>query len=233
MKALRKALRRPSVACAIISLLVLAAVLGVRARGWLQRPELNAYDFGVRWFSQPDSTDGRIVLIGMTEEDLVQYGYPIDDEKLAQVIEGLDRLEPCVIGLDLYRDLPEPRSGALYPKLEAALKKIPRVLAIERIGYFKAPPALADEPDRIVANNLPKDYTVDGYYRRGPLAFEAGFEEPFPSLSLGLTLRYLAQEKVAVAPEDARPPEGPNETDSTLPRDACHRLRRHRHLAGT
>ena len=201
MRALRKALHRPSVACVIISLLVLAVVLGVRAKGWLQRPELIAYDFGVRWFSKPNSTDDRIVLIGMTEEDLVQYGYPIDDEKLAQVIEGLDRLEPCVIGLDLYRDLPEPRSGALYPKLEAALKKLTRVLAIERIGYFKAPPALANEPDRIVANNLPKDYTVDGYYRRGPLAFEAGFEEPFPSLSLGVTLRYLAQEKVAVASE--------------------------------
>ena len=201
MRALRKALHRPSVACVIISLLVLAVVLGVRAKGWLQRPELIAYDFGVRWFSQPNSTDDRIVLIGMTEEDLVQYGYPLDDEKLAQVIEGLDRLEPCVIGLDLYRDLPEPRSGALYPKLEAALKKLPRVLAIERIGYFKAPPALANEPDRIVANNLPKDDTVDGYYRRGPLAFEAGFDEPFPSLSLGVTLRYLQQEKVAVVPE--------------------------------
>ena len=49
MRALRKALHRPTVACGIISLLVLAVVLGVRAKGWLQRPELIAYDFGIRW----------------------------------------------------------------------------------------------------------------------------------------------------------------------------------------
>ena len=210
MRALRKALRRPSVACVIISLLVLAAVLGVRARGWLQRPELIAYDLFVRWFSEPNSTDDRIVLIGMTEDDLVKYGYPLDDEKLALLLTALDQHDPCVIGLDLYRDLPEPRDGRLYPQLEATLKKLKRVIAIERVGYFKAPPALAGEPDRIVANNLPKDFTVDGNYRRGPLAIETGVPEPVSSFSLALTLKYLEQHGIAVeAVEVSGHPEAP------------------------
>jgi adenylate cyclase len=199
VKALRKALRRPSVACALISLLVLAAVLGVRARGWLQRPELIAYDLLIRRQSQPASTDPRIALVGMTERDLVDYGYPIDDQRLAEVLTKLDQMEPCVIGLDLYRDLPEPRNKSLYPLLEKALKDLKRVVAIERVGYFKPPAALAAEPDRIFANNLPKDYTVDGYYRRAPLALEAKGEEPYPSFSLGLTLKYLEQEGKAFA----------------------------------
>ena len=214
MKALRKALHRPSVACAIISLLVLAVVLGVRAKGWLQRPELIAYDLFLRWKARPsetpwarlglftpgkshrNDTDDRIVLIGMTEEDLVKYGYPINDRLLAEVLTKLDRLEPCVIGLDLYRDLPEPRDKTLYSFLENALKDLKRVVAIERVGYFKGPAALAGEPDRVFANNLPKDASVDGSYRRAPLALETKGEEPYPSFSLGLTLKFLEQEGI-------------------------------------
>ncbi|HYR58411.1 MAG TPA: adenylate/guanylate cyclase domain-containing protein [Chthoniobacteraceae bacterium] len=191
MKALRKALRRPSVACGIISLLVLAAVLGVRARGWLQRPELIAYDFLIRWNSDANSTDDRIVLVGMTEDDLVKYGYPLDDAKLAELLTKLDQLNPCVVGLDLYRDLPEPRDKRLYPQLETALKKLARVLAITRVGYFDAPAALANDPGRVVANNLPKDRTIDGYYRRAPLFIETHVAEPMQSLSLALVLAYL------------------------------------------
>ncbi|HEV7401406.1 MAG TPA: adenylate/guanylate cyclase domain-containing protein [Chthoniobacteraceae bacterium] len=190
MKWIRKALNRPPVACAVISLLIFAAVLGLRATGWLQPAELFFYDQFVKRHSDRDSTDPRIVLVGMTEDDLTKYGYPLDDRKLAQVILGVDKLDPCVIGLDLYRDLPEPRSREYYPELEAALKKVKRLMAIERLGYFGPPPALADEPDRIVANNLPRD-NVDGYYRRGPLAFETKGQAPEPSLSLGVTLEYL------------------------------------------
>ncbi len=200
MRALRKALHRPSVACAIISLLVLAVVLGVRAQGWLQRPELIAYDLLIKWNSEPRSTDDRLVLVGMTEDDLVNYGFPLDDEKLATLLTKLDALEPCVIGLDLYRDLPEPRDRRLYPQLETALQKLKRVIAIERVGFVKAPQALAAEPERIVANNLPKDFTVDGYYRRGPLAIETGVPEPMYAFSLALALKYLESNQVAVEP---------------------------------
>jgi adenylate cyclase len=198
MKSLRKLLHNPPVACAVISLLVLAAVLAVRGKGWLQRPELIAYDYLIRKQSDRNSTDPRIALVGMTEDDLVKYGYPLSDRDLANVILGLDKLQPCVIGLDLYRDLPEPRSREYYPELEAALKSVTRLIAIERLGYFKAPPALAAEPDRIAANNLARDYTIDGYYRRGTVTF--GTDEL--SLSLAVVLRYLDQEKIPYSNEN-------------------------------
>ena len=92
-------------------------VLGVRAKGWLQRPELIAYDLLVKWYSEPRSTDDRIVLVGMTEDDLVKYGFPLDDEKLATLLAKLDELEPCVIGLDLFSNPPKTVQGR--PRYEA------------------------------------------------------------------------------------------------------------------
>ena len=192
MKRLRKALRRPWVACVVISVLILSAVLGVRAAGWLQRAELIVYDEFTRRRSDPDSRDDRIAIVGMTEDDLVKYGFPIDDAMMARVLAGIDAQQPCVIGLDMFRDLPEPRSGATYPQLEAAFKNLVRVIAIERIGFQKPPPALADFPDRIAANNLPFDASVDGRFRRGALFLEHR-DEPRISLSLALVSTYLSE----------------------------------------
>jgi adenylate cyclase len=202
VKAVRKALQQPLIACGLISLLVLTVVLGVRMAGKLQRAELIAYDFFLRNHSKLDSTDDRIVLIGMTEDDLERRGFPLDDEQMARLLTKIDELGPCVIGLDLYRDRPEPRSGSLYPQLETTFKKLPRVIAIERVGFVKPPPALEGDLERIAANNLPKDYTVDGIYRRGPLIIERGAPEPMYSLSLALVLRYLEQEQIPVEPVD-------------------------------
>ncbi len=195
MKALRKALHIPWVACALISLLVLAVVLGVRASGWLQRPELIAYDAFIKLDARPASTDDRIAIVGMTEDDLVRYGFPLDDAMLARVLEGVAAQQPAVIGLDMYRDLPEPRNGSLFPQLESALKKLERVVGIERVGFVKASPALA-ETERVAANNLIKDYGVDGLYRRGPLLVESGVPEPEESLSLAVARRYLTEHGV-------------------------------------
>ena len=67
---------------------------------------------------------GAVTIVGMTEEDLRTYGFPMSDGDLAKVIEGVGAQGPVSIGLDLYRDLPEPRTGEQYPKLEAAFKQV-------------------------------------------------------------------------------------------------------------
>lgn len=196
MKTLSKLLHRPTIACLVISLLVFGAILGVRAAGWLQRLELTVYDQFIQSQSKPDSKDNRIVLVGMTEDDLVKYGFPMDDATFAKVLENVDAQGPVSIGIDMYRDLPEPRDKSKYPALEAALKKLERVTAIQRVGYVQPPPALADKPERLAANNLPVDFMVDGYYRRGPLFIEPAGADSIPSLSLALTLQYLDAKKI-------------------------------------
>ena len=177
----------------MISLLTLGAVLGLRALGWLQRPELILYDHFVRQRAHRQApADPRIVICGMTDADLVKYGHPLDDAKLADLLEKIAGAGPCVVGLDLYRDLPEPRSGELYPKLAETLLRLENVIAIERIPGIKPPPVLAGLPGRVAPNNLPIDYQFDGGYRRAYLFLEDGLPEPRESFPLALARAYLA-----------------------------------------
>lgn len=194
MKTLRKYLLRPRVACVLISVVVLAAVLIVRAQGWLQVPELLVYDNLVKGRTLLESKDDRIVLVGITEDDLKTYGHPLSDRELAKVLRGIDAQKPAVIGLDLYRNLPEPRDKAGFAELDAALKELKRVVGITRLDYFAGPPSLDEEPDRVATNNLPKDF--DGVFRRGLLIGEHKLDEPVPSLSLAVTLAYLREVNV-------------------------------------
>ena len=197
MISISKMLHRPPVACAVISLLVLTVILAVRHYRGLQVPELLIYDHLVGARTQTDSRDDRIVLIGMTEKDLIDYGYPLPDRELAKIFRMIDAQKPVVIAVDLYRDLPEPRNREGYAALESAFRELKSIIAIERVEFFKGPPALADEPDRIVANNLKRD--DDGVFRRGILAMEKGFDEPFPTISLAATLRFLETKNVEVS----------------------------------
>ncbi len=222
VKVLRKLLNRPPVACAFISLIVFAAVAGLHAYKVLQKPELIAYDYLVRKRMKPQSVDDRMVLIGMTEQDLRDYGYPFSDRLLAELLRKIDSQKPAAIGLDLYRDLPEPRIPESIAELNSALIDLPEprnresiaelnsalielesVIAIRRYGQIDAPPALNTEKgrDRISVNNLPKDGEVDGVYRRGYLFWEEeetkeGKKTVIPSFSLSLATAFLAEHYV-------------------------------------
>ena len=194
----------------MISLLTLGILLGLRARGWLQRPELIVYDHFVRKRADRGApADPRIVICGMTEADLVKYGHPLDDAKLADLLEKIAAAGPCVMGLDIYRDLKEPRSGVFYPRLEATLRRLENLIAIERIPEIHPPPALAGMPDRVAPNNFPVDYQVDDVFRRAYLFLENGLAEPRESFPLALARTYLAAHNVEAKMVDAPRDRGP------------------------
>jgi adenylate cyclase len=164
----------------------------------LERPELMAYDHFVwqRARAQP-AADSHIVICGMTEEDLVKYGHPLDDAKFADLLEKIGAAGACVIGVDIYRDLPEPRSGESYPQLEKTLRRMENVIVIERVDTsIKPPPALADAPDRVAPNNFPSD--SDDISRRAYLFLENGLAEARESFALALARTYLIQHNVEV-----------------------------------
>jgi CHASE2 domain-containing sensor protein len=84
-----------------VTILVSAA----RLLGWLQPLELAALDrlFQTRPLERSDS---RIVIVGITEEDIRQYQqYPFTDAFLAQLLRKVKGQNPRVIGLDLVRDI--------------------------------------------------------------------------------------------------------------------------------
>jgi adenylate cyclase len=213
VKALHKVLRYPAVGGVIVSLLTFGIILGLATAGWLQRPELIVYDFIIGWRAPAiDSViKPRIVICAMTEHDLVKYGHPLDDAKLAMLLRNINDAGACVIGLDIWRDLPEPRSGELYPQLEKTLRDLENVVAIEKIPGIKAPPALAEHPDRIAPNNVANDDQIDGVCRAAYLFLEQGLPEPRASFALVLAGNYLAARHI-----DAEMVEVPGETTPLL-----------------
>ncbi len=208
MKLFGKKFKWADFAWLYISAVVFCLVLMLRAGGGLQRAELLFYDRFMRreWVPSPSNKgeflptryDDRIVVCGMTDEDLVKYGHPIDDIRLSELLEKLTLAEAAVIGVDLYRDLKEPRSGEGYPRLASTLEKNDRIICIERVGKIKSPPALADKPERVAPNNMPRDYAVDDVFRRAYLFLEDGVPEPRPSLALTLAMEYLSAHNVEV-----------------------------------
>jgi adenylate cyclase len=196
VKALFKVLRNPAVGGSIICLLTLGVLLalqsGTHTRVFLQRPELMVYDEFVRQRARYAPTeDPHIVICWMTEDDLRKYGHPLDDAKLARLLQRIVDAGACVVGLDIWRDLPEPRTGELYPELEKALRKLENVICIESLSETPPPPAIADQSNRFAPNNLPFDHPFDGICRRAYLSLEGGLEESKPSLALVLASYYL------------------------------------------
>ena len=183
----------PSLAIGIV---VFVLVLSAQRFGWLQRWELYAYDELIRARHNPSIQDDRIVIIGITEEDLTQFGHPLDDEQLASLIESVRSAQPRAIGLDLYRNLPEPRTKGASPHLASVLRETENLIAIfslpdARGKHIPPPPALADRPDRLAFNDFPIDQNV---VRRGLLFAKVPDGETYESFALSLAEKYLEQD---------------------------------------
>jgi adenylate cyclase len=215
VKVLLKVLKYPAVGGVIVSLLTFGIILALATAGLLQRPELIVYDFIIGWraYLQP-ATDSHIVICGMTEDDLIKYGHPLDDAKLAALLRNLNEAGACVIGLDIWRDLPEPRSGESYPQLEKTLRELENVYVIEKLPRgsraVQPPPAIANQPDRITPNNVASD-SIDGICRTAYLFLEEKLPEPRASFALALAGNYLLAQHV-----EAKMVEVPGETTPQL-----------------
>jgi hypothetical protein len=93
---------------ALITVLMAAGVAAIRFLGGLQPVELWAFDWFMR-LRPNEPEDDRLLLVEVTEENLRQYGgATISDQLLAQGLEILETNGARVIGVDIYRDIPEP-----------------------------------------------------------------------------------------------------------------------------
>ncbi|MDJ0651048.1 MAG: CHASE2 domain-containing protein, partial [Xenococcaceae cyanobacterium MO_188.B19] len=83
------------------------AVMALRWFGILQGLELPAFDYLSQQLPQ-ESGDRRILLVGADDRDIGKdkYGYPLPDPILAKLIEKLQKYQPAVIGIDIFRDRP-------------------------------------------------------------------------------------------------------------------------------
>ncbi|MEG3875153.1 EAL domain-containing protein [Microcoleus sp. AT8-B1] len=162
--------------------------MGVRQLGGLQSWELGSFDSLVRL--QPDSgPDPRLLVVEISEADIQALGrFPVSDGAIAQTLTKLQKYQPKVIGLDLYRDLPQAPG---HQELLAALKA-PNVVAIYKLSDSEsqgvpAPPGIP--PDRVGFNDFVLD--PDGVVRRNLLSVSQPDKKIALSFSMQVALLYL------------------------------------------
>lgn len=181
---------------ALPGLLVIALVVAVRLVGGLQFFERFALDYMLR-LRFPEPTDERILVVGINEQDIRQLGYPISDQTLATLLQSLERYQPSVIGLDIFRDMPmEPGHAGLVNvfRTNQNIIGIEKILDSQTSLSINPPPALPSDQIGFVDAVL----DTDGYLRRSLLGATDANEQYKFSLTLRLAERYLATHGVTL-----------------------------------
>jgi adenylate cyclase len=179
---------------ALLASLVLLGLTLARHQSVLQPLELKAHDLLLSLLRLDAPRDPRIVLVAIREADIARHGWPLDDATLAEALERLLRHEPQVVGIDLFRDRPEPPGTERLARLlreDSRLVGIMKYPGTDEDGV--QPPAAIADPERIGFADMLID--PDGIVRRG-LLFLGGGEEARWSLALRLATTYLASRDV-------------------------------------
>ncbi|OLP19880.1 hypothetical protein BST81_03020 [Leptolyngbya sp. 'hensonii'] len=182
--------------------MVTSVIALARIVGWLQPLELAAYDQFVS-IKPPQSTDPRILIIEVSEEDIRTHGHPIPDGVLARLIQKLNQSRPAAIGLDIVRDIPVPPGHA---ELEKTFRATPNLIGIAFRSDTPAdniapPPALP--PQQVGLSNMFHD--ADGITRRGLLYLSNPDGTVETGFSMKLAALYLQKQGIALPqPENLR-----------------------------
>ncbi len=179
---------------------VFAFVACARELGLLQSAEFLAYDKFLTWRAGPETTDPRIVIVEITENDIAKYDFPIPDDLLAKVLETIADAKPVTIGLDIYRDVAVPRDGSKVAQFNRVLWENQNIIGIFKFGdhehpiKISFPPAIAGAPERYGFNDFPFEL---GAVRRGLLFLWDNQDHVYTSFALALALEtgiHLQQE---------------------------------------
>lgn len=89
----------------------------LRTNGYIVTQELQHHDF-LHLLQEPDFgtkliTHTNVVIIGADEWDIQRFGWPLQDDTVAQILGKIASFKPAAIALDLYRDMPVPKRGDL------------------------------------------------------------------------------------------------------------------------
>lgn len=179
-----------------IALMSSSLVLLLRFFGGFVPLEMNLYDRLSRSLASQEP-DPRLLLIEITEADLQRLGhFPLEDHLLAEAIDILQTYQPRVVGLDMFRELPQ---GEGHEQLLRGLQA-ENVVGVMILGNTPAemtPPPPTVSRDRTGFSDFAVD--LDGKVRRNFLvatthtnAQDEGGTLYF-SFSLQMAQRYLAQ----------------------------------------
>ena len=195
----------------LASVVVTAAIMGVRQLGMLQTWELQTFDQSLR-LRPNEEPDPRLLVVTVTEKDVQNQnpqqrrGSSLSDRALAQLLKKLQPYQPRVIGLDIYHDFPVDPNHA---ELETSLQQNKRLIGVCEVGGaddhpgIRRPPGIPDS--RLSFSDFPVD--PDGVIRRQLLAMAkdpTSFCATDTSFSLRVARSYLAAKGI----QYKRNPEG-------------------------
>ena len=180
------------------------SVLGIRSTSILEPLELTVYDWLIQSRRGSEGADPRIVLITVTEQDILRQGrWPITDAILAEALTRLVQFQPRAIGLDIYRDIPVDPG---HTDLNRVFVEHPQIITVTKLGggtvaSIPPPPVLAGT-EQVAFNDILID--SDGIVRRGLLFQEVGDQTAY-GFALRLALLFLAEEGIGPQPSPDDP----------------------------
>ncbi|HEY9828944.1 MAG TPA: CHASE2 domain-containing protein, partial [Stenomitos sp.] len=123
----RAVFRRPVV---IASLTVMGLLLVGRQLRLLEPLELTAFDYMMQ-LRPALPLDDRLLIVEGTEADIQSYGFPLKDALLNQLMAKLEKHQPAVIGLDIYRDIAYPPG---HVEFSTRLKNSDRIVPVCKLS---------------------------------------------------------------------------------------------------
>ncbi|HEY9877324.1 MAG TPA: CHASE2 domain-containing protein [Leptolyngbyaceae cyanobacterium] len=152
----------------LTSLIITAGLLVLRQAGTaVESLELSIWDRMTR-LNPDDSADERLLVVGVTEQDIQKYGQPLPDDVLTRLLQALEAQQPRAIGVDIIRDLPQ---GEGRENLLQMLQKTPNIISVCKVGVGEDagyPPPPGVPKARLGFVNFPPD--PGGVVRRQVLA---------------------------------------------------------------
>ncbi|WP_372478241.1 CHASE2 domain-containing protein [Nostoc mirabile] len=186
--------------------IVTLSTIGLRYLGFFEKAELQTFNqiFVLR---PKEDLDPRLLVVEVTEKDIQSRQETttgvksISDSTLAQLLNKLQKYQPRVIGLDIYRDFADPRNESKPIQLATELSKENIVVVCKGRDRKHDPegvkPPLKVPVERQGFTDAIQD--IDGIVRRQIMMMaqepSSACTTPY-SLSLQLAARYLSYENI-------------------------------------
>jgi CHASE2 domain-containing sensor protein len=176
-----------------IALLVAVPIFLSRWGGLLQRAEWTLLDQFFHWQPVP-AEDQRMAIVTITESDIRDRGWPLNDRLLTQAISNIRAQNPKVIGLDLVRNLPlEPGNRELVKLFQTT----DNLFGIEKVIDPQIdPPPILGSKKQVGFADLSQD--LDGAVRRALLTVQLSPDDIRESLAIKLALFYLQSQEISL-----------------------------------
>ncbi|MEH2361743.1 CHASE2 domain-containing protein [Nostoc sp.] len=186
--------------------IVAISTIGLRYLGVFEKIELQTFDQILRLRPNEDQ-DPRLIIVEITEKDIqsrqeTTLGLKsISDSTLATLLKQLQKYQPRIIGLDIYRDFADPPNKLQPIKLSAEISKENVVVACKSRDS-KYDPQGVKPPKKVPVERQGFTDAIqdpDGIVRRQILMMaqdpSSTCATPY-SLSFQLAARYLSSEKI-------------------------------------